>query len=238
MSTSGKRGKPWGTPALQAEIAKAIALHRRQYGNKHYDLVRERAEYAPWIGKEAGATGTQRFKRLVRRVRQPLPSDRTRPHQNRETNAEQQAWAEVETQRANAQCSLPIQLSPEQVMSGGGTALIGFLALQDLIVDGPTDLQRAREALLVDDPAGIGGKRTFAPELLQKNVLATVNFAKGVADLVRDYASIFPTRDFAVGLMRIALEAAGDNKDAQLRVTQQVGQLIQQLNGLGPGAPE
>lgn len=220
---------------MQAEIARAIALNRREYGNKRYDLVRERPEFAPWIGDATGETGRKRFNRLVKVVREPLPKDRTRPFQNRPVNEGQHAWAQEESARANAKCMLPIRLTPEQMMAGGGTALIGFLGLQDIIAEGPADLQRVRAATLVDDPDGVGGKRTIDPDLLRKTVLTSIDFVKGVADLQRDYASIFPTLAFAAGAMRIALQAAGEDPAAQRSVVADFGALIQQFNGLAPG---
>ena len=51
LSAELKRKHDRIPPALKIEMQRAIALIRREYGSKHYDLVRERPEFAPWIGK-------------------------------------------------------------------------------------------------------------------------------------------------------------------------------------------
>jgi hypothetical protein len=232
--SSGKRGKPWGTPELQAKIAHAIALHRREWGNKYYDLVRERAGFAEWIGKEAGEAGRRRFSRMVRLVREPLPKDRTRPHQRRDINIEQHEWAKAQANRANISAGLPIHISTEQVMAGGPTALVGFQALCDLISQGPADLLRARAAWVIADPDAPGGERALDPVMLQKNVLARADFARVVADLQRSYSSIFATTEFAKGAVRIALDAAGEDVVSKQRVTAQFADFIQNQNGIRP----
>lgn len=214
---------------------RAVALNRREFGNQRYDLLRSDPEFEPWIGSSTGETGRKRLQRMVNKVREPLPHDRTKPHQYRDLNEEQHAWANVETAEANAQSSLPLRLTPSQVMAGGGAALTGFAALQDLIANGPEDLQRIRAAALVEDRSAPGGLRALDPKLLLKTVVASADFAKKVADLQRDYNSIFPTVAFAEGVMRIALEAAGDDREARRAVATNLGSLVQQLNGLSPG---
>lgn len=93
---------------------------------------------------------------------------------------------------------------------------------------------RARAAWVIADPDAHGGERALDPAMLQKNVLARVDFARGAAELQRSYSSIFPSIEFAKGAFRVAMDAAGDNLAARQHVTAQFADLVQQLNGIRP----
>lgn len=80
--------------ALEGQMLRAVAEHRRQYGSKHYPLLREHPDFKPWIGKQTGETGRKCLQRMVKRVSKRLPEDRTRPHKGREVNDDQAAWAQ------------------------------------------------------------------------------------------------------------------------------------------------
>ncbi len=61
-------------PGVKALITQALALHLREQGNCNWGMVREKAEFAPYIGAIAGETGKKRFQRWKKK--QPAAAER------------------------------------------------------------------------------------------------------------------------------------------------------------------
>ena len=218
-------------PALERQLLIAVAEHRRQYGSKHYPLLREHPDFEPWIGKRTGETGRKRLQRVVKRVSKRLPEDRTRPHKGRDVNDDQVAWAEERAATANAGSGVPIVVSPAQIMAGGGLALTGFVELARMLKNGPADLELVRQAALADDPDG-AGKFAIDPELLLKAIRAQSDWVDKVERLSARFASVFATTEFAEGvvqLITVNLAHLPEERDATL---QDLNDLVRQLGGL------
>jgi hypothetical protein len=140
---------------LKAAILTAIAEHVRAHGRRQWDLIRERPEFAPLIGREAGVNGKRRFWRWVNAVCEPPPADRTRPHEAREVTADALRSA-TERARLAAERNLPAAPSPSYLMRAGADASknLDFLAAVHLIW---ADAERLREhAMRIDQTAPDG----------------------------------------------------------------------------------
>lgn len=59
---------------LKDRILAEIAAHVRVYGRERWDLIREKPEFAPIIGKEAGGAGKRKFYRWVDAVLGGVPT--------------------------------------------------------------------------------------------------------------------------------------------------------------------
>lgn len=108
--------------AMQMEIKRVMAMHLREQGDCNWHVVRERPEFAPWIGEASGEAGRRKFFRWKKKLRRPLPADRTRPHDGRELHDEQQAWARAEARAAAQAAGQLIPLSPRHILAAGATA--------------------------------------------------------------------------------------------------------------------
>ncbi|MDP3173683.1 MAG: hypothetical protein Q8M88_04535 [Phenylobacterium sp.] len=59
--------------AVQLQLERAIFSHMRKHGSRHYDLLRDDPQFAPWIGTHLGPRGEKRLDRLINRLRSNQP---------------------------------------------------------------------------------------------------------------------------------------------------------------------
>lgn len=130
--------------ALKPEIFDAIGAHLREHGREDWHLLRERPEYAHVIGSISGATGDRRFWRWVRKVREDMPPDHTKPHDGRYANQAHKAWSAEEARRATEEIGVPISAS--FFMKSGADGL-QTLSMYEALQDAWTDLRSALEVI-------------------------------------------------------------------------------------------
>lgn len=82
--------------ALKAKVKEAIAAHLQRVGPRDWRVVIEHPEWAKYF---QSASGQRRFKKWVKEVREPVPMDKTRPHEGRSAAETHQQWSK-ETAKA------------------------------------------------------------------------------------------------------------------------------------------
>ena len=181
-----------------------------------------------WLNRQSAG------EELMRARKQPLPKDRTRPHRGRDVNEDQLAWAKEQAARANENTTLPVKLSAEKVMSGGAVALVAFNDFKTLLATAPDDIERARQAALIDDPDGIDGQAALDPKLLLKTVDTRGKLVLTIMKAMRDFSSIFAHRDFAECIVRTVVTELADLPERRDRILLKIKDAVQQLSGLPP----
>jgi hypothetical protein len=224
-ASDGRREPVRIPPELEREMLEAISQHRRVHGSRGYKDLRNRADFAPWIGTELGETGRKRFQRLVRVVAGPMAPDRTKRHRGREANEQQMNWASDQARRANAQSGIALSLAPEQVMAGGAMALSGFHELSQMLLNGPKDTELVKQAAFVDG-------KLVKPELLLAANKDQRAWAETIDRLSSRYASTFRTQEFAQRVMKLVFSVLADDP-AKLNIALVgLNAIIADLNGL------
>jgi len=146
---------------IKDRIYAEIVAHLRVYGRERWDLIREKPEYAPYIGKEAGAVGKRKFFRWVGHVTNGIPD----PHvgvQGRHKETPDAAHDALDDGRrralAAAQKNIPAAPSPAYMMRKGAEAdnQINFLAV---VHDLMRDANKMRAASVTPDEAAEDGEK-------------------------------------------------------------------------------
>jgi hypothetical protein len=226
---AGKRPYKSLPDAVEHAILKALAANIRAYGNKRYDDVREHPDFAPWIGRAEGATGKKRFRRLVDKIAKPMPADRTKPHRSRDINEDQEAWAHQQLAEYSPSTRSGVPVSAANVMGGGLPTLRGLDGIERMLETSFADIERVRQAALVDDPRGVGGQAASIPELLLKVVgrtNATIETTLRVYDL---YIRVVSDAAFYKAFMLFLQETLGD--DSKFPVVVQGFRRLVELHG-------
>jgi hypothetical protein len=177
-------------PRVKALITQALASHLREEGNCNWGVVREKLEFAPYIGAIAGETGKKRFQRWKKKLSRPLPKDRTRPHEARPIVDAQYAWAAATANATEAPDNM-LALTVRQIMGKGLTALRGYEHLAARLQQASDDLERIRQAALVLDPDGLDGLAAGNPELLLKVARENRELVQTMTAFVRQYTQIW-----------------------------------------------
>ena len=158
--------------AFKQRVKAAIAEHLQLRSEEPWDVLRELAEFAPFIGKEAGPTGARLFFRWLEEVTSPTPADKTRPHEGRAQAESHQAWSK-ETAKVFVQRGSQLA-TPRMVMRYG--RLLPDLeqkALQSL-----SDAEALRLLATGHDPASPMGFQILHPKFFtdaHKMGLAALN---------------------------------------------------------------
>lgn len=179
------------------EILEAIGEHLREHGRKDWDRVREKPEFAPYVGRQAGEAGRRKFFRWVRDVVRVTPNDTTRPHEARVANEKHMAWAEANAADAQVEhpdIAIPAAFIAKMGVDGRRRINIEALARQTL-----EDIGRLRQAAFVKDPTAPGGERVQDVALLERAVARSTKFLdtyERVGDRLWDIESY--ERNFAV----------------------------------------
>lgn len=209
--------------ALELRILRALMLNIQEYGNQRYSLVREQPDFAPWIGAGTGATGKKRFRRMVDRVAKPMPADRTKPHRGRIVNQEQEAWAENPWPRPEG-LSVP---PPASVLRAGGLPVLFDLAeLARSLQTAKEDIERVRQAALIDDPTAPGGRAAGIPALLLRTVNATHECAERQLSFWDRLTALMSNNAFTVELLQLADELNADDPSKRVRFREGIQQLL------------
>jgi hypothetical protein len=206
---------------LKVDILAAIAEHLRLHGSRNWKLVRERPEFAPIIGAQAGEAGRRKFYRWRQSVSKPMPADRTRPHEGRAV-AEYVLADATARARTAAEKHLPAAPSPAYFMRVGADAELN-VDLIEAINEIWADHQLIRSCAMEDD--GSGGHRVKSAKLLQdsaKNRLATV---ETVVRLTKDIYDIQALHRRYRALSDIIISEVAGDPDIQARVLDRLDEL-------------
>ncbi len=220
--------------AVQMEIKRAMAMHLREQGDCNWRLVREHPDFAPWIGAASGEAGRRKFFRWKKSLRRPLPADRTRPHDGRELNDEQQAWARAAAQAAADAGNQLITLSPRHIMASGATALAGFPQLGARLGRLSDDVERLRRIALVEDPEGYNGWSVVDPELLLKADRAERELIQLQTAFLREYNALFALEAFNHELIALIEAELPDQPERRDRLLQRIAGLLSRHGGVPP----
>ena len=224
---------PNPVPAAAAlEMLQAVAEHRRLYGSVNYHLLRQRPEFAQWIGHATGETGRKRLNRMVAKVKRPLPPDRTKPHQGREVNDAQLEWAHRESARASAGENSAFPVSARQLMAGGAPTLEVLSTMGALLQQAIADVQCIREAAYRDSKTGHEGRVAADPDLALRAAREARALAKSLGEYQRFNTAIFREVEFSRGLVVIIAEETADDLARRDRLMTRLKELIHRLGGL------
>ncbi|HEY8572502.1 hypothetical protein [Phenylobacterium sp.] len=193
--------------ALELRALRALALNIREHGNERYNLVREHPEFVEWIGRQTGAAGKKRFRRLVDRVTKPLAADCTKPHRGRIVYREQQAWAEEAWPAASGLPIAPVQ----ELMAGGLPVLLDLVELARSLQTAKDDIERVRHAALIDDPLAPGGRAAAVPTLLLRAITATFDCAERHLRLFDRVTALMTNNAFTVELFELIATLTADD---------------------------
>lgn len=156
------------------EILEAIGEHLRVQGRKDWDLVRERPEFATYVGRQAGEAGRRKFFRWVREVVSATPDDITRPHEARAAAEKHMAWSKSQAAAAEAEhpdIGVPAAYIAKMGVDGRRRIDTEALARQTL-----EDLGRLRQEAFLKDATAPGGERVKDVALLERSIRMTTKF--------------------------------------------------------------
>lgn len=228
-----QESKPPKCPAhVKSAIDRAIAEHIQKHGRKDWHVVRERPEFAPWIGAAAGPSAHKKFFRWVNRIAKPLPKDRTRPHEGRETNEAHEAWARVQGHLASAGEQLPVPVSPRHIMANGNRAIAGYAELGRLLANGFDDVERVRAHALIDDPNGLGGQSAADPELLLKAGGRLSTLVQTALGIFREFNATWAREEFNHALVQMLGEALSGHSELHRQVMDGLAELVREFGGV------
>ncbi len=220
--------------AKKAEILRAMALHQREHGNCNWHLVREHHDFAAWIGEASGPSGRRKFFHWKKKLRRPLPADRTRPHDGRSVNEDQQAWATAEAVAAAKVSNQLVALSPRHIMADGATAVAGFPQLAQKLGQGFDDIERVRRAALLDDPDGYKGQSAGLPELLLKTVRETRELTQTSTAFLREYNAHCAHEALNHELIALIESELPDQPERRDRLLRRIADLLSRHGGVPP----
>lgn len=207
------------------ELAENIRLHK----NKRYDLVRERDEYAPYVGRVAGAAGKQRFNRLKASLVEPgrvnEPGASTPPP----VKPEPEVWAEDPWPRSKLGPAVARELAP-----GEAPVLLDLTAIGRVLADARLDIERIRQVALTDDPSAPGGRRALAPKLLLQAIRAAHESVERHMRLVDRVHALLSNNAFSMELFEFLREVLVDDPKKHEVVESGVQRLIRKHGSAPP----
>jgi hypothetical protein len=206
---------------LKDDVLAAIAEHLRQHGSGQWNLVRERPEFAPVIGAQAGEAGRRKFYRWRKKVSEPMPADKTRPHEGRAVAEDALAHA-TERARTAAEKHLPAAPSPAYFMKMGADAEVK-VDLIEAINEIWADLQLIRSHAMEDD--GSGGRRVKSAKQLQDSAKNRLAALETVVRLTKDIYDIEALHRHYRSLSDIIISEVAGDPDVQARVLDRLDEL-------------
>jgi hypothetical protein len=168
-------------------IFAAIAEHIHEHGPHDWPLVRNRPEFAHVIGTDHGSTIERRFWRWVDKVKEGLPTDRTRPHEGRAPIQEHVEWSADQAAAAAAKI-LPAPPPAAFFMRKGADGLI-MIDMLEAAGEIWNDLQLARQQAFDGSEAG----RPPSGKLLTQSALARIKALDATVKLHREIYDINDT---------------------------------------------
>jgi hypothetical protein len=199
---------------LKADILAAIAEHLRQHGAGQWKLVRERPEFAPIIGAQAGEAGRRKFYRWLAKVSEPMPADKTRPHEGRAVAEDALANA-VERAQAVMALHLPAAPSPTFLMKMGADAdvKINMVAAVGEIW---SDLQLVRAHAF--ECNGSDGHRLKSTKILSESAKSRLAVLESTVRLMKEIYDFAGLRRMYQGIIDIIVSELAEDPQAQARV--------------------
>ena len=199
---------------LKADILIAIAEHLRLHGSRDWKLVRERPEFAPIIGKQAGEAGRRKFYRWLNKVSEPMPADRTRPHEGRAVAEDALANA---VERAQAVVARHLQAAPSPAlfmrMGADADVKITLVAAIDEIW---SDLQLIRAHAFECD--GSDGHRLKSPKILGESAKSRVAVLESAVRLMKEIYDFAGLRRMYEAILNIIISELAEAPQTQARV--------------------
>jgi hypothetical protein len=199
---------------LKTEILVAISEHLRRHGPRNWKLVRERTEFAPVIGEQAGEAGRRKFYRWQKSVREPMAADKTRPREGRAAVEDALANA-VESARAAAERRLPAAPSPAFFMKLGADAEVK-VGMVVAIEEVWGDLQLIRAHAFEDD--GSGGHRLKSSKVLMESAKSRIAVIETAVRLVKEIYDLDALHRLYRSIIDIIVTELAEAPDIQARV--------------------
>jgi len=210
-------------PAIKAAILKAIPDHIRAHGRRHWDLLREREDFAAWIGRASGVAGKRRFWRWVRAVSQPPPPDRTRPFETRSA-ATEALNAAADQARLAAEKNLPAAPSPSYLMRTGvqGVKSLDFLAAVSGIW---ADAELLRELAMTTDGGTDGARRIANAAVFDSSIRRRLEVVESALRIMREIWDLKYQQSFYDAITNIIVDELASVPEIQMRVCQKLTEL-------------
>jgi hypothetical protein len=208
---------------LKAQILADIAAHVRVYGRASWELVREKPEYAPVIGKEAGEAGRRKFYRWVDVVCEPMGDDLTSPHAGRQENGVALGAAQKRALLA-AQKNIPAAPSPAYLMRKGKDAdnSINFLAMVErLLADG----EKLRATSVKADETAADGEKIANPFMFEKSITARLRVMDTALRVMQEIWDLDYQQRFYDAIVSIIVEELAPYPEAQRRAIERLAEL-------------
>jgi hypothetical protein len=208
---------------LKVQILDAIVEHIRIYGRKNWDRVRERDDFAPLVGAEAGPNGERTFRRWVAKVTKTCAPDSTRPHETRAATEANAAWA---AQEAAAHADHPVlrRVTPAYLMQSGasGVEKINLVACIPSLMK---DIARMRDFALKEDPSGIDGLGVKDAKTLSESIRRTMELMESAIRLQRQIDAMRDEQQFHDDLLAVLSDELQDQPEVLDRVFTRIEEL-------------
>ena len=210
MPTNPRKPNVACPAALRRQIDAAILEQLSKPGRLKWDELRERPEFAHMVGKAAGAAGRRKFFNWVKKLRQPIPADRTRPHLGRETA--EQSFAQAEDWARRTSRDLPAPAAPSYRMRVGAKADRKVDLIREL---GRlfADAERMREEAMTPDPGKADGWRIGDPKMFEASIRLRLAVTREATDILQDLCDLSQLRRYPELLAECLRDTLGDFPD-------------------------
>lgn len=213
---------------LKAQILEDLAGHLRTHGGKNFDLLRERHEYAPMIGKQAGPSGERKFRNWRKSVSVPCTMDKTRPHETRAASGDLAAWASNEAAtRANHPM---VNVTPAYIAREGAAGLRKIDAAAEM----PLALEEAERLLkstLVRDETEESGWRIVDPQVYRDAIRLKMTILQTAANLQRQINEARNEKQFHDEIIELIVEQLNDQPELLDRLLGRIEDLDRRTGG-------
>lgn len=207
---------------MKRKILVAISDHMVEHGRHHWNLVRERPEFAPVIGKESGPAGQRKFYRWVAQVSQPIPPDKTRPHEARQVAENAMEIASLRA-RSAADQNLPAVPTPSYFLRAGADAerQVNLLAVvnQTLI-----DAERLRDHAMRPDENTPGGAAIANEKAFDASIRRRLDVVQTAVNLRREIYDLEYYEKFYRAVGDIIIEELSAFPEVQGRVIERLAE--------------
>lgn len=205
---------------LKLKILADIAAHVEVYGRTNWDELRERPEYAHVIGRAAGDSGKRKFFRWVRSVTEPMPADKTRPHEGRQVADGAMKSAAKRARRASTK-NLPAAPSPAYMLRAGARAERRIDELSEAVRIWE-DIEAVRQDAIVPDDSVACGFHIRKPSRLMQSIKLRIRAIDTFLRLRAEIYDLNYQERFYEAITDIIVEEAGEYPDLQERIIEKL----------------
>jgi len=203
-----------------------IAAHVRVYGRTRWDLVREKPEFAEFVGKAAGDSGKTRFFRWAGQVLEGVPPERGGPGRPFECGDAAQSVVDEGTKRARlaAQKNIPAAPSPAYLMRKGAEAenQINFLAVVHELM---ADVLKLRAMSVTPDQTAANGERIKNPHLFTQSIAQRLRVMDTALKVMQEIWDLQYQQRFYEEITGIIVEELAGFPEVQERVIRRLADL-------------